>query len=74
MKLIVIKTTNEKIDFSTVEGYQWLQKNFAFEEVAFFTANKDFTGKKNEDIFSLIQQGAIITKGSLFNFFDDIVN
>ncbi|MFT4801607.1 MAG: cag pathogenicity island protein 24 [Flavobacteriaceae bacterium] len=74
MKLIVIKTTNKKIDFTTVEGYQWLQKNFAFEEVAFFTANKDFTGKKNGDIFSLIQQGAIITKGSLFSFFNDIVN
>ncbi len=74
MKLIVIKTTNEKIDFTTVEGYKWLQKNFAYDEVEFFTANKDFTGKKNEDIFSLVQQGAIITNGALFNFFNDIVN
>jgi cag pathogenicity island protein 24 len=68
MKLIVIKTTNKKIDFTTVSGYQWLQKNFAFDEVEFFTANK------NEDIFSLVSQGAIITKGSLFNFFNKIVN
>jgi hypothetical protein len=74
MKLIVIKTTNKKIDFTTVAGYQWLQKNFAFDEVEFFTANKDFTGHKNEDIFSLVSQGAIITKGSLFNFFNDIIN
>jgi len=74
MKLIVIKTTNQKIDFTTVAGYQWLQKNFAFDEVEFFTANKDFTGHKNEDIFSLVSQGAIITKGSLFNFFNKIIN
>jgi cag pathogenicity island protein 24 len=74
MKLIVIKTTNKKIDFTTVAGYQWLQKNFAFDEVEFFTANKDFIGHKNEDIFSLVSQGAIITKGSLFNFFNDIIN
>ena len=74
MKLIVIKTTNQKIDFTTVAGYKWLQNNFAFDEVEFFTANKDFTGHKNEDIFSLVSQGAIITKGSLFNFFNDIIN
>lgn len=74
MKLIVIKTTNQKIDFTTVAGYKWLQKNFAFDEVEFFTANKDFTGNKKEDIFSLIEQGAIISKGDLFNFFNKIVN
>ena len=74
MKLIVIKTTNQKIDFTTVAGYKWLQNNFAFDEVEFFTANKDFTGNKNEDIFSLIEQGAIISKGDLFNFFNKIVN
>ena len=74
MKLIVVKTNNEKIDFTTTEGFQWLQKNFANDEVEFFTANKDFTNKKNEDIYSLIEQGAIITKGALFNFFNKIVN
>lgn len=74
MKLIVIKITNEKIDITTAEGYKWLQENFAFDEVSFFTANKDFSNHKNGDIFSIIQQGAIITKGDLFNFFDKIVN
>ena len=74
MKLIVVKTTNEDIDFRTPEGFKWLQKNFAFEEVEFFTANKDFTADKKEDIFSLIEQGAIITKGDLFMFFDKMVN
>lgn len=74
MKLIVVKTTNEKIDFRTPEGFKWLQKNFAFDEVEFFTANKDFTEDKKGDIFSLIEQGAIITKGDLFVFFNKIVN
>ena len=74
MKLIVVKTTNEKIDFRTPEGFKWLQKNFAYDEVEFFTANKDFTEDKKGDIFSLIEQGAIITKGDLFVFFNKIVN
>ena len=43
-------------------------------KLSFFTANKDFTEDKKGDIFSLIEQGAIITKGNLFVFFDKIVN
>ncbi len=74
MKLIVIKSTNEAIDFTTVKGYKWLQSHFAEDEVEFFTATKDFSKDKNKDIFSLIQQGASITKGALFTFFDKIVN
>ena len=74
MKLIVVKTTNDSIDITTSEGYKWLQENFAKDEVEFFTASKEFSDDKNGDIFSLIQQGAIITKGGLFTFFNKIVN
>ncbi len=74
MKLIVVKTTNEAIDITTTEGYQWLQENFAEDEVEFFTSTKEFSEDKNGDVFSLIQQGANITKGALFAFFDKIVN
>ncbi len=74
MKLIVVKTTNEATDITTTEGYKWLQVNFAGDEVEFFTATKEFSEDKKADIFSIIQQGAIITKGKLFTFFDKIVN
>ncbi len=74
MKLIVVKTKDESIDLTTTEGYQWLQKNFAEDDVEFFTAIKEFSEDRNGDIFSLIKQGANITKGALFTFFDKIVN
>ena len=74
MKLIVVKTTNEAIDITTTKGYRWLQENFAENEVEFFTSTKEFSEDKNADIFSLIKQGANITKGALFAFFDKIVN
>jgi len=74
MKLIVVKTTNEAIDITTPEGYKWLQTHFAEDEVEVFTATKDFSEDKNGDIFSLILQGASITKGELFTFFDKMVN
>ncbi len=74
MKLIVVKTTKKGIDITTTEGYQWLQKNFASDDVEFFTSSKLFSVDKNKDIFSIIKQGAVITKGALYNFFDGIVN
>lgn len=74
MRLIAVKVTKEDIDITTLDGYKWLQKNFAQDEVEFLTATKDFSEDKKGDIFALIQQGAIITKGELFTFFDTIIN
>ncbi len=73
MSLIVVKVTNEDQDITTVEGYKWLQQNFAHDEVEFFTSTKEFSEDKPGDIFSLVQQGAIITKGELYEFFAEIL-
>jgi hypothetical protein len=73
MHLIVVKVTNAEIDITSAEGYKWLQENFASDEVEFFNATKDFSADKNLDIFSLIQQGAVITKGELYRFFEEIL-
>lgn len=72
MSLIYVKVKDETKDITTVEGYQWLQENFASDEVEFFTSSKDFSEDKNGDIFTLIQQGAIITKGELYRFFNKL--
>ncbi|MDB9980309.1 DUF6495 family protein [Ulvibacter sp.] len=73
MNLIVVKITNTGVDISTKEGYAWLQENFALDDVTFYTASKDFSEDKKLDIFSLIQQGAVITKGQLYEFFKGII-
>lgn len=74
MKLISLKIKEDSIDITTPEGYHWLQQNFAEESVEFFTATKSFSDDRNADIFALIQQGAIITKGELYLFFENILN
>ncbi len=73
MSLIVVKVTNEDQDITTADGYKWLQQNFAQDEVEFFTSTKEFSEDKSGDIFSLVQQGAIITKGELYEFFAEIL-
>lgn len=72
--LIAVTVANEAIDITTREGYQWLQKNIMEDSVNMFTSTKAISPDRNQDIFALIQQGAVITKGELFEYFDLIVN
>lgn len=67
---IGIKVENENIDLTTSEGYNWLQQNLMLDTVSLYTSAKNYSEDKNKDIFALIQQGAVITKGELFDFFE----
>ena len=44
------------------------------DAVEFQQANKTYSEDKSLDKFKLIQQGSVITKGDLFNFFDNLIN
>lgn len=73
IQLIGIKVLNDDIDLTTGEGYSWLRENLLDDAVELFTARKSYTEDRHMDIFSLIQQGAQITKGELFEYFDKLV-
>ena len=73
MHVIGVKVTNDK-DITTTEGYNWLRENLMSDEVEFLQAKKEYGDDKNLDKFKLIQQGAVITKGDLFKYFDKLIN
>ncbi|CDF78848.1 conserved hypothetical protein [Formosa agariphila KMM 3901] len=73
MHLVAIKLTNDK-DLATKEGFEWLRNNLMHDNVEFLQANKTYSEDKHLDIFKLIQQGANITKGELYTFFNNLVN
>ncbi|WP_034040559.1 DUF6495 family protein [Wocania ichthyoenteri] len=73
MHAIVINLKND-IDITTKEGYNWLRDNLMDENVEFLQADKDYTDDKNLDKFKMIEQGAVITKGELYNYFDKLIN
>lgn len=73
MSLISIMVGDDKIDITTKEGYSWLQKNLLDDQVKLFTAMKAYSDEPNTDKFKLIEQGAVITKGDLFHYFDDLL-
>ena len=73
MKLISVKVMNPNIDLSTSEGFEWFKKNWQSDFVEYLTASKAYTDDKNLDKFDLIKQGAAITRGDLYNWFDKMI-
>ena len=74
MHAIVLNIKNEDVDITTEEGYNWLRENLMDESVEFLQADKDYTEDKNLDKFKMIEQGAVITKGELYTYFDKLIN
>ena len=74
MHLIAIKVNQPEINLLTSEGYKWLQENLMEDTVSFFNAEKDYTEDRNMDKFKIIEQGANITKGDLYNYFAKLLD
>ena len=73
MKLISVKVMNPDIDLTTEVGFSWFKKNWQSDFVEYLTASKAYTEDKNQDKFNLIKQGAVITKGDLYKWFDSMI-
>lgn len=71
--LIAIRLSDRNIDITTSHGYKWLQQNFQDDVVSLYTSTKAIKEERNQDIFMLIQQGAVITKGELYGYFSDLL-
>jgi hypothetical protein len=74
MRLIALKVKNVTIDLSTKDGFDWFKTNLFSDEVEFFSAKKTYSKDKSLDKFKLIEQGAVITKGDLFTYFENLVS
>ncbi len=73
MNLISVKILNPDIDLGTKEGFGWFRKNWQSDFVEYLTASKAYSEDRNLDKFELIQKGAVITKGALYQWFDEII-
>ena len=73
IELIGLKLTRNDIDLTTAEGFGWLRENLLDDAVELFTAKKEYSDDKLLDKFQLVQQGASITKGELFMYFEKLI-
>ncbi|HEY5687530.1 MAG TPA: DUF6495 family protein [Yeosuana sp.] len=71
---VIAVTLKNKVDMTTQEGFSWLRENLMDENVAFLQAKKTYSEDRNLDIFKLIQQGSVITKGDLYRYFNKLIN
>lgn len=73
MHLIGIKVKAEQ-DLTTTQGYAWLRENLMHDDVEFVQAKKEYSNDKHLDKFTLIEQGANITKGQLYQYLFKLIN
>ena len=73
MHLIGIKVNNDT-DVTTKEGFNWLRDNLMDDTVEFVQAKKDYSDDDKLDKFTLIEQGANITKGDLYNYMHKLIS
>lgn len=73
MHLISVKLSNPEIDLRTPEGFTWFKKHWQSDWVEYLTASKVYSDDSNRDKFELIQKGAVITKGELYRWFEEIL-
>jgi len=73
ISLIGVKINIDLIDLTTEEGFSWLRENLMSENVEIFNSKKEFSEDIKLNVFKLIEQGASITKGELFKYFDKLI-
>ena len=73
MKLISVKVMNPEVNLTTSEGFAWFKKNWQSDFVDYLVASKAYSEDPNLDKFHLIKEGAVITKGELYQWFDKII-
>ncbi len=74
MKLFSVKVMNPNIDLTTKSGFEWFKKNWQSDYIEYLTASKAYSVDPNLDKFRLIQQGALITKGDLYQWFETMID
>jgi len=74
ISMISVEVENKSIDITTAQGYKWLQENFMKDEVNLYNSSKLLSDDRNNDIFVLIRQGASITQGDLYKWFEKFLD
>ena len=73
MLLIAVKVEEAGIDLLTVDGLKWLESHIGSDKVSIYTSSKKYTEDRNADIFDLVEKGAMISEGNLYEAFQKLL-
>jgi len=66
MQRIVVKVKKEGVNLMDETGFNWFLDNSKDSSIEYLKGKKDYNKERNNEIFELIQQGAVVAKGELF--------
>ncbi|NOQ92709.1 MAG: hypothetical protein GQ552_08340 [Flavobacteriaceae bacterium] len=66
MQRVVVKVKKEGINLLDEKDFNWFLDNSKDALIEYLKGNKTYSKERNSDIFELIQQGAVVSKGELF--------
>ncbi len=70
---IILKSLVPETDFMTKEGLQWLSDNMFTDTIEMKVGKKEYSEERNLAIFELIQQGAFLSDGQLYQQINSII-
>lgn len=70
---IVLKSVDKNVNFLTKEGLQYVSDHLFTDLIEMKIGKKFFEEERNVALFQLIQQGAILSDGHLYNQIDSII-
>ncbi len=73
MHSIVIKSLRSEMDLMTSKGLEWLVKNLQSDQLEILIGQKAYDKERNEVLFEIIQQGAILSNGELYKQIEQIL-
>ena len=74
LRSIILKSLDSNVDFLNKNGLQWLSDNIFTDNVEVILGKKEYDQDRNQAIFKLINDGAILSDGQLYNQVNGIVN
>lgn len=66
LQTIIVKSLDSQIDLMTTDGLKWLGDHMFTDSVEIHTGKKEYHSKRNESLFQLIHEGAILSDGQLY--------
>jgi len=70
---ILIKINKKEFDFFDKECFQWFLKNQKDPSISYYKAAKKYNRSRNNEVFKIIEKGAVIAKGDLFKSIQSLV-
>ncbi|MDG1171959.1 MAG: DUF6495 family protein [Polaribacter sp.] len=55
------------------KGFEWLMQNPMDNSVEIFKGSKPYKGERNLEIFDLIEKGSSISRGEIFDYFNQLI-